>query len=192
MSKLTIPLAEISDEGREVDETVDAEDLRPQGAKQMPASGIRIAGTVRPFAGVYRFDGVVSGHHHGECDWTGEHVEAPFRIQVEWTFFACEPGEEPQPADSETVQPDGTIATSHTYDGSAIDLREAAWEEVVLSRPVKFMSEAGEAAAMEALASGEREGTGEADEAAPPGTHKALAKLGELFPGLRAENRDKE
>lgn len=138
---LRIPLSEIPDEGYRVDTIVLGDALRPEGARELPLGHITISGSLTLINGVGQFHGAVTGAYHGVCDWCGESVESPFLVRVVWTYYESLPGYEPAESSSEFIREDGIVSSSHAYTEDCIDLGPAAWEEIVLSAPMKLDDE---------------------------------------------------
>lgn len=142
MGKLIIPLSQLAGEDVAVDAVVSAEELRPARAEELSLGPISVTGTVSEANGEYLFQGRVSGAYNHACDRCLEAAEQPFDLEVVWVFAqgATEPSAEDVEKGLEE-EPDGSGGAGGLFPlaGDEIDLRAAAWEEIVLAAPTKFL-----------------------------------------------------
>ena len=137
MDRLSVPLASITENGVNVDETVSTAALRPEGALELPVPRVHVRGTLQRVSGEYLFRGAVAGTFVHPCDRCLAPAEVPFETTVLWSF---EPGQAESDAedawDGETQ--DDRVSTYH-FEGNEIDLAPLVWEEMSLAAPVKYL-----------------------------------------------------
>lgn len=140
MSAFEIPLPAATDEGLTFDAEIPGAELRPEGAADLPLGSVRLKGTLSNNGDEFIVHGQLEGTYLGQCDRCLGSAEAPFRTEVIWVFTQ---GTEPQPSEDfedeeEADDPDDGVMRCY-FDGSILDLRGAAWEEIVLGSPLKLL-----------------------------------------------------
>jgi len=140
---LRIPLTDITEHGFRVDRKVDIHALRPQGAEDLPLEQVSVRGSLTPMDNEFLFQGQVQGVFVHPCDRCLEEAQAPFAVEVVWTFSE---GPEPEPdegnfdGESEDIEEELDNAGEHFhFQGTEIDLSQCVWEEVSLAVPAKFV-----------------------------------------------------
>ena len=137
MDRLSVPLASITENGVTVDEMVSTDELRPEGALELPAPTVRLRGTLQRIGGEYLFRGTVAGTFVHPCDRCLAPAEVPFEVKVLWSF-------EPGPADAvaedaRDAETQRDTLSTYRFEGNEIDLAPFVWEEASLAAPVKYL-----------------------------------------------------
>lgn len=83
---LTIPLADIGDDGVEVDALVRVGTIRPEGAESVPVEEVRLTGVMEDVGGDFLFRGELSGAFESTCDRCLKSATIPFEVEVMWNF----------------------------------------------------------------------------------------------------------
>jgi hypothetical protein len=182
VSTLQYPVTQIPEEGLDIDETVSGNDLRPDGAKDAPLESVRIRGRLTEVGDAWQFRGSLEGAHSGVSDWTGETVSAPFSVRVEWYFVEGEPADDDELEGTSVEREDGTMTSSHVFNGSTIDLARAAWEEAVLAQPMTMPWQQSTASGLGMDLTKEPYVSGKLQAEEDQRREKAFGKLAELFP----------
>lgn len=193
MDKLTIPLSAIQDKGLPIDIRAFEEDLRPEGAKAMSVTEVRITGILSRADDDYVFHGDLTGAYVRPCDRCLERAEVPFSVDAVWVFSkdalsAVEKLSE-EAGDRVGVE-DSTLPVA--IEGDEIHLRPLIWEEIALAAPLKYLCEeecAGLCPRCGANLNRE-ECQCPAEEAERTGGNEQLAKLKDLFPDLKNKSSE--
>lgn len=185
MSTLRYLLSHLTEDGLAIDETVQGEDVRPEGAPELGLESVRVHGRLLEMGDAWQFRGMLNGTLRGASDWTGETVSAPFEVRVEWYFVQGEPGDEDLIEGGDAERDDGTITSTHAFQGETIDLAPAVWEEVVLAQPMTmpWQQSAASGLGMDLTKEPYVSGSLRAEEASPRET--AFGKLAEMFPEIK-------
>lgn len=182
VSALRYLMTQLPEDGLEIDETVPGDDVRPDGARDVGLVSVRVNGRIQEVGDAWQFRGTLEGSLEGISDWTGETVRVPLNLRVEWYFVRGEPGDEDLIEGGDAERDDGTITSTHAFQGDAIDLTLAVWEEIVLSQPMTMPWQQSTASGlgMDLTKEPYVSGSLRAEEASPRET--AFGKLAELFP----------
>lgn len=194
MNTLRIPTMSITPEGIAVHVVVPGHVLRPEGAGDLGLGEVTLEGVLSQVSDEYMFRGVISGTYEQPCDRCLDPATVPFREEVTWLFaegaYAPEADEDVEFTEEELEDEEDNW--THVFSGNELDLRQAAWEEIVLALPHKLLCKA------ECKGLCPQCGTNlnrevcacvpEPEEAgAPPPSDKGFAKLREMFPKLGKE-----
>lgn len=186
MDTLCIPLTNIGEGGIPIDTTVDSEELRPEGAKSLPAGAVRVRGTLWQAGDAYLFQGVVSGEFEEPCDRCLEHTRLPFAIDALWTFsetaLSIEPEGHVDVTDPYYGDEDGEVSLIH---GAEIEMAPHVWEELVLAYPSKFLCKQDCVGLCEHCGANLNEGPCDCQTDAYTNNNSGLAELANLYPDLR-------
>jgi len=137
MDTLSVPLASITENGVTVDETVSADELRPEGTLELPVPSVHVRGTLQRISGEYLFRGAVAGTFVHSCDRCLAPAEVPFETKVLWSF---EPGAaEPDAEDARDGETQSDKVSTYRFEGNEIDLAPFVWEEASLAAPTKYL-----------------------------------------------------
>ncbi len=190
MSVLQVPLSAIAEGGVSIDVETSGEGLRPEGAAGLPLGTVRIQGSVSGEGDSYVFTGRITGAFAGNCDRCLERAETAFDLDAIWVFAQ---GKAPDPVmylinDGEPeTEEDGLIRSS--FEGTTIDLRPVAWEEIVLAAPLKLLCK--EDCAGLCPTCGTNLNVSRCDCAQKAGattfTSRGLESLGDMFPDLKPD-----
>jgi uncharacterized metal-binding protein YceD (DUF177 family) len=185
VSTLRYLLSQVPEEGLDIDESLPGDAVRPADAKDIGLQEVQVRGRLTEVGDAWQFRGAVSGTLAGESDWTGEQVAVPFDLRVEWYFVEGDPGDADLLEGGDSEREDGTVASTHAFQGEAIDLSKAAWEEVVLSLPMTmpWQQSAASGLGMDLTKEPYVSGSLRAEEPSP--RDKAFGKLAEWFPDAR-------
>jgi len=137
MDRLSVPLASITENGVTVDETVSADELRPEGALELPVPSVRVRGTLQRISDEYLFRGAVAGTFVHPCDRCLAPAQVTFDTEVLWSF---EPGSADVAAEEalDAKTQDDKVST-YLFEGNEIDLAPLVWEEMSLAVPAKYL-----------------------------------------------------
>jgi len=141
MDDLQIPLSLITEDGLDIDVSATAEELGGAGAEGFPVDRVGVHGTITDLGGEYLFRGTVDGKFTGLCDRCLETAEAPFDIEVAWTFYegSIPTGVAELAGEDEDGEEDDDWSGARPFEGGVIDLVPSVWEEVVLAAPTKYL-----------------------------------------------------
>lgn len=137
---LKIPLSWISESGHDVDATVPGSEVRPDDVEDFPIGEVRVRGTAQAIDEELIFRGEVTGTYQNPCDRCLQPVNEAFNIDVIWSFEEGAPLNpfEEMASENDEEREDAKPGRAR-YEGSDIDLRGPAWEEIVLGAPPKFL-----------------------------------------------------
>lgn len=181
MSALEFLVSRIPEDGLDIDETLSEEDLRPREAAPLGLDPVRVHGRISELGGAYLFEGLIEGAHRGISDWTGEEATDPFALRVSWCFVEGDPGDEDDFDGGESVQEDGTLASTHAYTGECLALAPVVWEEIVLSRPMTMPWQSSAASGLGMDLAKEPYVSGNLGAEDPSPREKPFGRLAELF-----------
>jgi uncharacterized protein len=150
---------------------------------------VRVEGTLSGADQEYLFRGRVSGTHIARCDRCLDRVDIPIDIEVVWVFVhgtVRHPIEELADAEKpgEQAEDDSGVIT---FEGAAIDLAPATWDEIALAIPAKILCRVdcvGLCPVCGVNRNHTRCGCGGDQVKAPRFGHSGLKALGEMFPSL--------
>jgi len=137
MSGLCVPLSSITENGVAVDETVPADELRPEGADDLALSSVHVRGMLQLVSQEYVFRGSIAGTFEHACDRCLEMARVPFEAPVLWSFQA-EAASAPPDGEEDGEAPRNDVATFR-FEGHEIDLGPQVWEEASLAVPGKHL-----------------------------------------------------
>ncbi len=138
MNVFQIPLPAVTDEGLAIDAELPGADLRPEGAAELPLGSVHLKGTLSNDGDEFIFNGHLETRYLGQCDRCLGPAETPLRTDVLWVFMqgaSPQPSEEFEDEEEDATLDDGVIRAF--FEDNVLDLRGAAWEEIVLSTPLK-------------------------------------------------------
>jgi len=142
VSGLKIPLSALERGEHEIDITVPEGGLRPPEAKALEVGPVHIQGRISRVEPRFVFIGTLTGEYLRQCDRCLAPVQVPFELEVIWPF---EPGPAGEAAELAAESGDGDLEDNESdtvyFDGGEIDLAAPAWEELVLSAPLKTLCE---------------------------------------------------
>jgi len=185
VSTLRFLLTRIPEEGLEIDEAVSGDALRPDGAKEAPLESVHVRGRLLEVGDAYQFRGTLDGVHQGVSDWTGEPVSVPFSLRVEWYFVEGSPAHDDELDGTSVEREDGTMTSTHVFEGDAIDLATAAWEDAVLAQPMTMPWQQSAASGLGMDLTKEPYVSGSLRAEDDPPRAKAFEKLADLFPDAK-------
>ena len=144
VNSLIVPLAFITPDGVLVDAEVSCVVLQPPDAEGVPVDAVRVNGTLLEAGQDYIFQGTISGRFAHPCDRCLEPAEAPFNVEVVWTFKEGPAVSGPGDGEDEAGRAgpddfDADEASLCIFDGNEIDLRLEVWSEVVLAVSAKLL-----------------------------------------------------
>ncbi len=171
MPSLFIPVSDIKDEGLRVECTLDATDLRPEGAEAIPVKEAHIKGLLTLMGDEVLFRGQLSGAYLQACDRCLEPLELPFEVDCTW-YFEADSGE-PEDADDDDVW---------RLEGENVNLARYVWEEMALTVPSKFVCPEELPCAFRDQFRAQVSGEDDNDNVATDDTNPFL-KLKNMFPG---------
>ncbi len=139
VNDLRVPLSALADEGVNISAVVPVSDLRPKDAALLPMTDVTVSGLLSPVGDEFLFHGFLKGGYAGVCDRCLVEGTEAFELDVTWTFAesiaAVMPEGEGLDEDDLDAEDLGVIL----IENSEIDLASAAWEELVLGAPSKFL-----------------------------------------------------
>ncbi|MCC6697402.1 MAG: DUF177 domain-containing protein [Candidatus Hydrogenedentes bacterium] len=194
MSALQVPLSAVSGGALPIDLETAGQSLQPEGVSGLPIGPVRIRGTLTGDGVQFVFTGHVAGSFTGTCARCLGPAEMPFDVEAIWVFSQGplpHPLEDWEEEEVEDEEADSGV-TRIPLDGNFIDLALAAWEEIALAMPLKFLCketcaglcpECG--ANLNDTRCGCAAGTNETTFA-----NKGLKALGDLFPDLKPDRSE--
>lgn len=136
MNSLRVQVSQIGDEGVDIDVSVPAAELTPEGAERVSVGVVRVSGALTGEDLEFEFIGSISGAYAQPCDRCLEPAVSEFMVDVMWAFARTS-----DIARSSRVDEDDIDFVS-PFLGNEIDLSQRVWEEVVLATPSKFLCKA--------------------------------------------------
>ena len=187
---LRSPLIAITDEGVAVAVDVPVAALRPEHGAALPLEAVVLDGTLMPVADDFLFRGRAGGTFKHTCDRCLAEAEAPFEVEVTWTFEEGPPlGPFDGLAEENTGTPD-SVTGLHRYQSGVIDLNAPLWEELEFAVPDKFLC-GPDCLGLCPLCGGNKNericGCESRNEELEP-KNTGLAGLADMFPDLPTEN----
>jgi len=195
VNTLNIRLVSISGQDLHVDETVDVDSIRPEGATDVPAEAVRIVGDLTPVGEDYLFQGNLEAEFVDECDRCLQAASERVTVPLCWNFERDPVGamrEAGIELDSEDDLEDSAIARPIVNE--EIALGPHVWEELALSVPGKFVCREDCRGLCPVCGLNLNETTCNCEKAASPGIEqiRGLAGLAEKFPELAPKNTTEE
>nr|AUN37023.1 COG1399 protein [uncultured bacterium] len=137
---LRIPLANIGEDGVDIDAVVVVDELRPEGVEALPVAEAQVSGTLEEVGGDFLFQGNITGSFESTCDRCLKPAALPFDLEVAWNFERDPKGafEEAGLKFDEDVDLSDS-AVCRPIVGDEIDLGPHVWEELGLAVPFKFL-----------------------------------------------------
>lgn len=137
---LQIPLANVADDGVDIDTVVQVASIRPEGAEAVPVDEVHLTGNLQPLGEDYLFQGDISGTFRSTCDRCLKPAELPFAVEAVWNFERDPKGAfEAAGIDFEEEVDLTDSAMCRPIVGEVIDLGPHLWEELALATPFKFL-----------------------------------------------------
>jgi len=176
----------VSDRGLAVDVRATEKAIQPADAAPLGFGDVLVAGRLTRADADIVFQGHLTGAYHQTCARCLEAADAPFSLDVLWTFV--ESGRvDAVPLTGEDDLAGPFAADERTWSGDEVDLAGATWEELVLAAPGKVLCRDDCRGLCPVCGVNRNRETcahaGTAPERAPAGNEK-FGKLAELFPDL--------
>lgn len=193
MKSLEVPRSAIPEKGVAINTVAAVEELRPEGAAEVPLRAVTVTGTLTASGDECFFRGQISGTFTRACDRCLELAARPFDVDVLWCFVKGL-----QPSQREQVLGDGPgevqdAAERSVFDGNIVNLAPQIWEEVALGVPTKFLCRedcAGLCPQCGANLNNQTCGCVQEDEEQDITKNKGLAGLKDLFPDLKPDDSE--
>lgn len=151
MDTLKVPLSSVPDHGLAFEALVSGGAFQAlgyegprQSAEPLRLESVRVKGTLSRVDDEYVFHGAVSGAYFRICDRCLDEAKASFRIEVIWTFAqgmgaATKPEWADDDTDEDVAEEEADATDIILFHGDEIDMAPRTWEEIVLNLPSKFV-----------------------------------------------------
>ncbi len=175
-----------------IDVATDERSILPEGTDACGIRKVQVSGVLSKIDQELYFEGEVSATLDGPCDRCLGEAQVPVSQPVAWYFerdagdaWATELGGgdiDVEYTGSNVEDVSGQVVRS--YDGHVVDLGSSAWEELMFSRPVKFLCREDCKGMCAHCGENLNDGPCRCSAGVRASGHPGLAKLKELYPDL--------